>query len=83
MQRAIGEEPTYARSALTLSRRLGFAYGEVHAAVTLGLAGCMPLSEAEAIIAASNFLPPSRTGGRDLLRFSLGPRPELHPLSFP
>ena len=83
VQRARGIEVEAAWRALDKSRELEFAFGEVHAAITLGLAAALPLEDAEAIIAHSVFKPPVRPGAEGLLRFCLGPDPALHAISFP
>lgn len=83
VERTRGEEPRAARAALTRSRELGFAFGEVHAAITLGLAGALAEDEVERIIASSAFTAPHRIGHAGLTRFCLGPEPERHALSFP
>ncbi len=83
VQRARGEPARASRDALRRSRELGFGYGEVHAAVTLGLTGEMDDRDVEATLAASAFDPPTRTGAAGLERYCLGPRPSLHAMSFP
>lgn len=83
VQRACGQHPHFAQEALERSRELGFAYGTLHAAVTLGLAGVLDLEAAEAQIVSGGFPAPCRDDERGLLRFCLGPSPVLHALSFP
>jgi hypothetical protein len=83
IQRARRQHPQAAEQALERSQALGFAYGTLHAAVTLGLAGVLDVQAAEALIASSGFHAPLRDGAQGLLRFCLGPSPELHALIFP
>lgn len=83
VQRARGIEPIAARDALDRSLELSFAFGVVHAAITLGLAGVIDENDAEALIATSIFDPPERPDRHGLVRFCLGAQPELHPISFP
>jgi hypothetical protein len=52
VQRRHGVKPETAWRALRRSDELGFGYGQVHAAVTLGLAGELEVEEAERSIAA-------------------------------
>lgn len=83
VQRARGEAPVAARRALERSQALGFGFGEVHAAITLGLAGAISTADAEGTIRGSRFSPPERADCDGLLRYCLGPEPELHAISFP
>ncbi len=83
VQRLRGERPHAAWQALRRSDESGFGYGQVHAAVTLGLAGAIDVAEAERRIAASVFAPPERDDASGLLRFCQGPDPEAHLLCFP
>lgn len=83
VQRARAEAPEAARRAFARSQQLGFGYGEVHAAVTLGLAGAMTEEEAESCIAASLYDPVERDDVNGLLRYCVGPDPEQHLLCFP
>lgn len=83
VQRARRETPVAARRALERSRELRFGFGEAHAAVTLGLAGEISAGDAEAIITNCRFSPPERRDCDGLLRYCLGPEPELHAISFP
>lgn len=83
VQRARRQQPDAAREALARSRALHFGFGEVHAAVTLGLAGVLSASEAEHIIAASRFNPPQRRDADGLLRFCVGADPAIHSICFP
>jgi hypothetical protein len=82
VQRLRGERPAAAHEALRVSADLRFGYGEVHAAVTLGLAGDLSVRAAERRIAESAYEPPVGDGD-GLLRFCLGPHPEVHALCFP
>jgi hypothetical protein len=50
VQRARDEQPSAAWRALARSKETSFGYGEVHAAVTLGLAGAIGEDEAERLI---------------------------------
>jgi len=83
VQRAEGLRPVAALHALERSRATRFGYGEVHAAVTLGLAGVIDKDEAERIVADSAFPPPERGDADGLLRFCTGPDPTTHALHFP
>lgn len=83
VQRARHECPEASWSALRLSDELSFGFGQVHACVTLGLAGAMAEDEAERRIGASLFQAPQRDDVRGLLRFCQGQDPELHLLCFP
>jgi len=65
------------------SDELGFGYGQVHAAVTLGLAGALTVDEAERRIAASAYRAPVRTDADGLRRFCQGPVADEHVLAFP
>jgi tetratricopeptide (TPR) repeat protein len=83
VQRARGQEPVAAWRALERSDETGFGYGQVHAAVTLGLAGRLTEEDAERRIAESHFNPPASSQHDGLLRFCQGPTPERHVLCFP
>lgn len=83
VQRARGEPPTAAKAALERSRSLGFGFGIVHAAITLGLAGTIAETEAEAIITGGPFPAPERPDRTGLLRLCIGLSPEQHPIIFP
>lgn len=83
VQRARGEEPAAARLALARSEQTRFGYGQVHAAITLGLAGAISGEGAEALIARSTFDPPEVHSRPGLLRFCQGAIPETHILCFP
>jgi tetratricopeptide (TPR) repeat protein len=83
IQRRRREDPAAAREALVVSDRRRFGFGQVHACVTLGLAGAMSLDEAEQRIADSIFDPPVCDGVRGLLRFCQGPDSQQHLLCFP
>jgi len=83
VERARGEEPAAAWAALRLGDERGCGYAQVHACVTLGLAGAMDAEEAERRIAASVFDPPVRDDAEGLLRFCQGPDPARHILCFP
>jgi hypothetical protein len=54
----------------TAATNLGFGYGQVHAAVTWGLAGQLDVEEAEQRIAASVYDPPVRDDATGLLHFA-------------
>jgi hypothetical protein len=83
LQRLGGAEPEAAQRALVASMELGFGYGQVHAAVTLGLAGAVDVDEAERFVAERCYQPPVRDDAEGLLRFCQGPVPEQHILCFP
>ncbi len=83
VQRARGARSEASREALRRSRELKFGYGEVHAAVTLGMTGEMDEHDVEATIARSRFDPPVRANASGLQRYCLGPDPSTHALSFP
>jgi hypothetical protein len=83
VQRSRGERPSEAWTALRRSDELGFGYGQVHAAITLGLAGEMTLNEAEQRISESVYDPPVRDGETGLTRFCQGADPAQHVLCFP
>jgi len=83
VQRRLGVKSEAAWRALRRSDELGFGYGQVHAAVTLGLAGEMDATDAERRIAASVYAPPIRGEATGLLRYCQGPIPEEHLLCFP
>ncbi len=83
LQRRRGEQPKDAWHALTRSDELGFGYGQVHAAITLGLAGEITTTEAEQRIADSVYDPPVRPGETGLTRFCQGADPSAHVLCFP
>jgi len=83
VQRRNGIKPEAAWRALRRSDELGFGYGQVHAAVTLGLAGELGVEAAEQRIVASVYDPPVRDDATGLLRFCQGPAPEEHLLCFP
>jgi tetratricopeptide (TPR) repeat protein len=83
VQRQGGDKPEAGLRALRRSAEVGFGYGEVHAAVTLGIAGELSLDEAERRIDASVYEPPIRGDATGLLRYCLGPEPEQHLLCFP
>ena len=83
VQRRRRNTPTMAERALRRSKLFGFGYGQVHAAVTLGLAGQISTEEAEAHISGSLYVPPIRGDVGGLLRFCQGADPERHLLCFP
>lgn len=83
MQRQQGVEPSAAWEALRRSRQLSFGYGEVHAAITLGLARAISIDEVERHIKSSVYVPPVRDDKAGLLRFCQGPVAEEHLLCFP
>jgi len=83
LQRRRGEQPRDAWRALARSDELGFGYGQVHAAITLGLAGEITLAEAEQRISDSVYDPPVRPGETGLTRFCQGADPSAHVLCFP
>lgn len=83
VQRARGEGPTAARKALAISDEHAFGFGQVHACVTLGLAGAMDPDEAERRIAAGVFKPPERPDADGLRRFCQDADAERHALCFP
>ena len=78
-----GAKPEAAWRALHQSDELGFGYGQVHAAITLGLAGEMAGEEAELKIAASVYDPPARADVTGLHRFCQGVDSDEHLLCFP
>lgn len=82
-QRQQGVEPSAAWEALRRSEELSFGYGEVQAAVTLGLAGAISTEEAEQRIESSVYDPPVRDDEAGLLRYCQGPVAEEHLLCFP
>ena len=75
LQRQRGEQPRDAWRALARSDELGFGYGQVHAAITLGLAGEITPAEAEQRISDSVYDPPVRPGETGLTRFCQGTDP--------
>lgn len=83
VQRLRRERPIAASHALARSRAVGFGFGEVHAAVTLGLAGALDPESAEAVIARSRFNAPTRDDVDGLLRYCVGPDPDAHVICFP
>jgi tetratricopeptide (TPR) repeat protein len=83
VQRHRGREPVGASEALRVSDERSCGFGQVHACVTLGLAGAMDVAEAERRIAASVYDPPVRADADGLLRFCQGPNPDDHVLCFP
>ena len=82
VQRQSGERPKAAWLARSRNTEVGFGYGEVHSVVTLGLADEIATEDAERLIRASAYVPPTREAP-GLLRFCLGPDPEHHLLCFP
>jgi|GEM_PF-6129875 hypothetical protein len=82
VQRRTGRVPEASWQAMRRSDELGFGYGQVHAAVTLALAGETTDCEAEAHITASTFQPPT-TSAPGLLRYAQGAEPDQHVLCFP
>jgi hypothetical protein len=83
LQRRRGEQPRDAWRALARSDELGFGYGQVHAAITLELAGEITPAEAEQRISDSVYDPPVRLGETGLTRFCQGTDPSAHVLCFP
>jgi hypothetical protein len=83
VQRATGEQPWAAWRALRRSDELGFGYGRVHAALTLGLAGQIDDDQAERYIAASVYKPPVLNDETGLRRYCQGSDPAKHILCFP
>lgn len=83
VQRQRGERPEASWTALRRSRAVGFGYGEVHAAVTLGLAGEITEEAAEEQIAHSVYVPPVRDDVAGLGRYCQGRDPTAHVLCFP
>jgi tetratricopeptide (TPR) repeat protein len=83
VQRSRGEEPSASWTALQRSDELGFGYGQVHAAITLGLAAALDAREAEQLIADSVYSPPVRPRQAGLMRFCQGADPADHVLCFP
>lgn len=83
VERQRSQAPEIARKALRRSVALDFGYGQVHAAITLGLSGETSPEEAERQIDASRFRPPTREDEQGLLRYCQGPDPEKHLLYFP
>jgi len=83
VQRRRGERPLDAWRALQRSDDVGFGYGQVHAAITLGLAGELSQAEAERRIADSVYDPPARPGEAGLSRFCQGADAAAHVLCFP
>jgi tetratricopeptide (TPR) repeat protein len=83
VQRQEGVAPSAAWEARRRSRKLSFGYGEVHAAVTLGLAGAISIDEADRQIESSVYDPPVRDDAAGLLRYCQGPVAGEHLLCFP
>jgi hypothetical protein len=83
VQRQEGVEPSAPWEALRRSGQLSFGYGEVHAAITLGLAGAISIDEAVRQIEGSVYDPPVRDDEAGLLRYCQGPVAEAHLLCFP
>ncbi|MGZ6609308.1 MAG: SIR2 family protein [Solirubrobacteraceae bacterium] len=83
LQRAQHVTPDASWNALRRSDATGFGYGQVHAAITLGLAGELSPSDIEHRIFASTYQPPVRDDIDGLRRYCQGPDPDEHLLCFP